>query len=121
MNIRRGKLVRIPARGEKLFAVTLLFRSHVGSTESLRPLCEERVVVFSAATPAEASVAARRYGRGEEHSYKNSSGELVQWTFVRVLGAQDIGPRPPIGGWEVASRFVRRRLATLRPQGPRVT
>ena len=96
------------------FAATLLFRSHVGDNESLRPLCEERVLLLRAATSAEAQAQASRYGRSEEHSYRSVAGDVVRWTFVRVLGVQEVGTPPVSGVWEVSSRYVRRRLATLR-------
>ena len=96
------------------FAVTLLFRSHVGDSESLRPLCEERVILLCATTAAQAQAQAGKYGRSEEHSYRSVAGDLVRWTFVRVVGVEEVGSAPVAGAWEVASRYVRRRLATLR-------
>lgn len=98
------------------FSVTLLFVSSVGNIRSLRPLCEERVVLFHARDEAATLDSARRFGESEAHSYKNSDGDAVEWKFLRIETIEALGVLPAEGGWEVASRYVRRSRGALRKQ-----
>jgi hypothetical protein len=100
-------------RHQSWFSVTLLFRSVVGDSPSLRPLCEERVVLFRVDTEGEARSAAISYARDAEHSYKKLHAEGVLWRFVRIERIEGLeGPKTNIG-WEIAGRFVRRSIRTL--------
>lgn len=103
-----------PFGQEKWFAVTLLFKSVIGGTPSLRPLCEERVVLFRGEDERGVLTAARRYAQDEEHFYDNSRRERVDWSFVRIERVEAL--EPPSNGqpWEIASRYVRRSLTRLR-------
>jgi len=94
------------------FSATLIFRSEIGGVRSIRPLCEERVVLFETSNEQEAIKAAEAYGRREAHSYANESGEEVRWQFVGIdkIHALD---SPTAEGWEVAAKFVRRSWPTL--------
>jgi hypothetical protein len=98
---------------ERWFATTLLFKSGIAEVTSVRPLCEERVVLFRAETESNATALAAEYGRNEAHEYENVRGELVAWRFVGVEKVEAVSP-PENLGWEVASRFTRRSLRTLR-------
>lgn len=95
------------------YSVSLTFVSRVGAVESLRPLCEERIVLFQASSEAEARALALKYGREAEHSYANPRGEVVEWRLAGVEAAREL--EPPLGnrGWEVGSRFVRRQRRRL--------
>ena len=99
------------------FAVRLLLRSHIGGTPSLRPLCEERVVLFRGPDEATVRTMATAYARGEEHSYANVYGEHVEWRFVAIEQVDALDDADPGKGWEVASRFCRRSLRTLEKHG----
>ena len=95
------------------YAATLVFSSDVGDVPSLRPLCEERVVLFRAANEPLAAAAAGAYGSREAHSYRNTSGELVRWRFAGIDKIECLAGSPDQDGWEVASRFIRRSRQTL--------
>lgn len=90
------------------FAATLLFRNRFGRNVAVRPLCEERVVLFRGATEKDARAAAIKYGRAEEHQYSNMYGEWVRWTFAGVEKLEQVDAPSENDGWEVSSRFVRR-------------
>jgi hypothetical protein len=95
------------------YSATLVFRSHIAGETSLRPLCEERVVVFDVANEHQALKAAERYGRREAHSYPNVDGEQVSWQLAGIDNVHAISAPLP-EGWEVAAKFVRRSWSTLR-------
>lgn len=95
------------------YSTTLIFRSDIGGVTSIRPLCEERVVLFDTSDEQEALKAAEQYGRKEAHSYANVRGENVIWRFVGVDKIQALDS-PSTEGWEVAAKFVRRSWSTLR-------
>lgn len=96
----------------KWYAITILFESEIAGIQSIRPLCEERVVLFQAGNAAAARAAARRYANKAEHSYHNDKGETVQWRFAKIDRLDEI-ETPMSTGWEVASRFVRRHRTKL--------
>jgi hypothetical protein len=80
------------------FAVTILFRSILSGSSSLRPLCEEQVVLFQSKTVAETRSAAISYARDVEHTYKNVYAEDVEWRFVRIERIDDLeDPASPQG------------------------
>lgn len=56
-----------------------------------RRTCEERIVHFDASTAKDALRYAKRYGRDEQHSYKNSNGGKVFFEFVGVLELLQLG------------------------------
>lgn len=95
------------------FSATLLFESRINDIPAIRPLCEERVVLFRARNERDASADAEAYAKAAEHEYENVRGERVMWVFVRVDYLSDVEDPPPGGAWEVASRFVRRSQRTL--------
>lgn len=95
------------------YSATLIFRSHIAGETSLRPLCEERVVLFNVSNEHEALITAERYGRGEAHSYANADGEKVSWQLAGIENVHALSAPSP-EGWEVATKFVRRSWSTLR-------
>lgn len=96
------------------YAATLVFISDVGDVASIRPLCEERIVLFLSKNAARASAAAEAYGDNEVHSYRNTYGQLVRWRFAGIEKVERLQELPDSDGWEVASRFVRRSWRTLK-------
>jgi Domain of unknown function (DUF4288) len=102
------------------YAATLLFWSEVGDVPSLRPLCEERVVLLRAATKAMAEANALRHGAAEAHSYKNARGENVNWSFAGIEKLEELSGPPSAGVWEVSSRYVRRARGRL-PKGAKAS
>jgi hypothetical protein len=113
MSGHRGKSASRPDAQEDRYVVTILLASRVGGVASLRPLCEERVVLVAAGNLAQASALARKYGRNQEHTYANGRGEDVEWRFVRVIKVEALeGFDNSIQ--EVTSRFIRVSQRKLR-------
>jgi hypothetical protein len=96
------------------YAATLIFECRVGGVRSLRPLCEERVVLFRGSNESQVLRLAKMYGRSAEHSYPNRRREVVEWRFARIETLERLELPPVQGGWEVAYRFVRRKAKDLR-------
>jgi hypothetical protein len=106
-------MVRSATTREKWYSATVLFESAVSGSPSLRPLCEERVVLVQAANEARARAVVMRYAKEEQHSYPNVYGQAVAWRFIEIEKVEE-AEKPDSGPWEVASRFVRRRRKSLR-------
>jgi hypothetical protein len=96
------------------YAATLLFVSKIAEVESLRPLCEERVVLVRGTREKQVRAVLARYGREQDHAYKNDRGETVEWRYVDLAKLEPIEDPTREGVQEVASRFVRKRLSNLR-------
>ncbi len=99
---------------ERWYAVVLLFTSEIDSLVHLRPLCEERVVLFRGANQDDITRQSQEYGLAEQHSYKNERGQEVRWRFHQILTIDELEDPATDAGWEVASRFSRRSLRALR-------
>lgn len=99
--------------GNRWYVTTIVFCSFIAEVASLRPLCEERIVLFYASSVDEATVAAVKHGQSEEHSYINPQGELVTWSFMRVESVEAVPQDPANGAWEITSRYVRRSRKSL--------
>jgi hypothetical protein len=114
------------------FSVIVVFESRVAGIIGVRPLCEERIVLFVAEDEPTAIAAARRYGVSAQHSYDNSARETVQWIFVGVSDANELEERMQrsvgrsevvlfgnIGGLSTVCRSRRdlRKLAAWRSTG----
>lgn len=93
-------------------SVALIFRSDIERVTNIRPLLEERVVLFDAIGEQEAMKAAERHGGREVHSYKNVRGEDVSWKFVGIDKIHVLDSATA-DGWEVAAKFTRRSWPTL--------
>jgi len=98
---------------ERWFAATLVFVSRIGDATSMRPLCEERIVLLHATSEEDAAVQAVTYGRREQHSYRNRMGQPVEWQFAGIERVEEAEPDPESTAWEVASRFMRRGYKSL--------
>ncbi|HEV3341136.1 MAG TPA: DUF4288 domain-containing protein [Pirellulales bacterium] len=79
-------------RGRR-YAAKLLFQFKVSCAErrSKRRVCEERIVLFWAASADEALNRAKKRGYAEQHSYNNSDGNIVQFEFVGILDLLKLG------------------------------
>lgn len=97
------------------YAATLLFASKIAGVESLRPLCEERIVLVQGAREEQVRAMLARYGRDQEHAYENDRGETVEWRYVDLVKLEPIDDPTRDGVQEIASRFVRKGLRSLRP------
>ena len=89
-------MAKAPARrrsraGER-FVAKLLFQFRVVVPKpAVRRLCEERMIVFQAKSPAAALVEAKKRGRAAEFSYRNDFGDPVHFEFVGVLDLLELG------------------------------
>jgi hypothetical protein len=75
------------------YAAKLLFQFRVvtDGAANKRRTCEERIIQFKAPTVKDALRYAKRYGRDEQHSYKNNSGGKVYFEFVGVMELLHLG------------------------------
>ncbi|MEO8673868.1 MAG: DUF4288 domain-containing protein, partial [Tahibacter sp.] len=73
------------------YSAKLLFQYRVdhGKGSAKRRTCEERIIVYSAATPASAIAEAKRLGRASECSTTNHDG--IPW-HIEFIGVMDIIP-----------------------------
>ena len=109
-----GRLPPALITGERWYAALLLFGSEIDQVTHLRPLCEERVVLFRGGQQEQIEQRAQEYGRAEQHSYTNERGQEVRWRFQQVVLIDELED-PTVGkGWEVSSRFARRSLGAIR-------
>lgn len=69
------------------YAAKLLFqfRVDVNGDAGKRRTCEERVIHLDARSPRDALTRAKRHGRDEQFSYRNTDGNPVRFQFVGVL------------------------------------
>ena len=76
------------------FSAKLLFQYRVdlGLASGKMRTCEERIVVFSATSPAKAVETAKMHGKANELSYRNDEDNLVHVEFVGVLDILPHGP-----------------------------
>jgi uncharacterized protein DUF4288 len=75
------------------YAAKLLFqfRVVVNGDAGVRRLCEERMIVFRAASAGLALAKAKRRGRAAQHRYKNKAGDTVHFEFVGILDLLALG------------------------------
>lgn len=94
--LRSGSLIAFTMDPQKAkrFAAKLLFqfRVVVDGESSRRRTCEERTVVFRAASARSALANARRKGRSAQYRYKNDQGNPVHFEFVGVTDLLCLGP-----------------------------
>lgn len=102
-----------PVTEEAWYAVVLLFVSEIADIPHLRPLCEQRVVLFRGISNEAVRTQAMGYGATEEHSYRNGQGQLVRWRFEMIERIDCLEPPVDGKGWEVSSRFARLSLAKI--------
>ena len=111
-------------RGEaNVDAAKLLFqwRVMVDGSPGVRRTCEDRIVRLTATSARGALKAAKRLGRSERFSYKNSDGNPVHFDFVGVMELLRLDPYHPEEVWCDNTDRVRpmERRAVLIP--PRVS
>lgn len=69
------------------YAASLLLEYGVVEAPVARPLCERRIVVFTADTARAAIRRAKQLGRSAQYRYRNADGQRV---FVRFVGLIDV-------------------------------
>jgi hypothetical protein len=79
-------------RQHNRYAAKLLFQFRVGQRGwARRRLCEERTILFRAASTKLALVAAKRAGKAGQSTYINTDGRRVRFEFVGVLDLLHLG------------------------------
>lgn len=82
-----------PTTNERYAAKLLFqFRVTVDGDDGVMRTCEERIVVLHATHARDALARVKRYGRKEQHAYRNSDGNPVRFEFVGVLDLLHLGP-----------------------------
>jgi hypothetical protein len=93
-----------------MFSAKLLFqfRVDIGGASGKFRTCEERTIVFAAATASRAVSAAHRKGRSAEFSYENDDGNPVHFEFVGVLDILAHGPEMEDGTvwYDIGTRLL---------------
>lgn len=81
------------AKPPERYAAKLLFQFRVTADgeSNRRRLCEERIVLIEADSPASALATAKRRGRAGKHRYKNPAGDAVHFEFVGVMDLMHLG------------------------------
>lgn len=83
-----------PPPAQERYAAKLLFqfRVTVDGDDGVMRTCEERIVVLRATHARDALARVKRYGRKEQHAYRNDDGNPVHFEFVGVLDLLLLGP-----------------------------
>jgi hypothetical protein len=68
------------------------FRVTIDGDSGKRRTCEERMVVFEAASASRALALAKRRGRAAQYSYKNSDGNPIDFEFIGIMDLLHLGP-----------------------------
>jgi hypothetical protein len=69
----------------------LLFRSEHYPDSGDEPLWEEVLLLIKAESEKHAIDLFTKYGKSEEHEYKNQDGSKVFWRFVKIASLFEIG------------------------------
>ena len=79
----------------KRYAAKLLFqfRVKVGAADGKKRTCEERIVVFQAASARAALTVAKRRGNSGSFHYPNSDGNTVYFEFIGVMELLCLDPQ----------------------------
>lgn len=72
------------------YAANLLFEYGVVGAPVARPLCERRIVVFTAGNARAAIRRAKQLGRAAQYRYRNADGQSVGVRFVGLIDVLDI-------------------------------
>lgn len=80
-------------------------------------LWEEQILLVQAIDGEEARAKAENYGRKAEHTYQNSEGDVVEWSFHALGQVYEILEDSIADGVEVFARFLKTEEAhsLLRP------
>jgi hypothetical protein len=93
-----------------MYSAKLLFQFRVdsGGASGKFRTCEERIIVFPAATASRAVATARRNGRTAESSYINDDGHPVHFEFIGILDILAHGPEMDDGTvwYDIGTRLL---------------
>jgi hypothetical protein len=89
------------------YVAELIVCCHVGKSPKGRTLYDRQVKVLRASTHEAAYQRALELGKGENHSYKNSTGEKVSWRFAGLGNLEVLQDKEISDGTEICSRLQR--------------
>lgn len=87
------------------FSALILFECRVGGILPSDGFYELSVRLVQAKDSAAALAEAESIGKEHAHEYLNGEGELVSWTFKKVVEAQELANQTLTSGSEVYSRI----------------
>ena len=71
-------------------------------------LWDQQLVVFRAPSAEQAYALAIAHGKGHDHEYANSNGEVVRWRFKGLSDLVEVSARRIKTGTEIYSRLSRK-------------
>ena len=91
---------------ERWFSAVLILKSRVASELPDRSLADIQYRILRAPDAEAAYVRALAIGRSEEHSYQNSEGREVSWSFIGLRDLRELPDGQPSDGSEVYSQIA---------------
>src|SRR6185369_5272695 len=89
------------------YVAELIVCCRVGKSSKGKTLYDRQVKVSRASTPEAAYQRALELGKGENHSYKNSTGEKVFWRFAGRATRDVLQDKAISNGTEICRRLQR--------------
>jgi hypothetical protein len=91
--------------GQKWFAATLIMKSSIENDLEEQMLCFEQIHLILAEN-ARLAYEKSLLGKSKEHSYSNSEGNMVYWTFAGLADLEEILEETIQDGTEVRDRLI---------------
>lgn len=89
------------------FVAEAVFQATVHTEKAdVRPVSENLLFLVKAVDHPSAVSRAETLARAKEHSYKNEKGQLVSWTFVRLVEVTEMIDQEFEEGSELKSRMT---------------
>ncbi|MFD0320122.1 DUF4288 domain-containing protein [Lysobacter gummosus] len=89
------------------FAASALFEGRHTGKSAHENLWQESIYTIQGISLSDAEVMAREIAISNEHSYQNSDGEEIKWTFVRLERIYELQADVIENGTEIFSRFLK--------------
>ena len=89
------------------YVAEVIVRCRVGKVPKGKTLYDRQIKVLRASTDEVAYERALKLGNAENHSYKNSAGEMVSWEFVGLGNLESLNEKKISDGTEIHSRLER--------------
>lgn len=89
------------------FTASALFEGRHAGKNTTENLWEESIFLIQGTSSSDAEVTAREIAISNEHSYQNSDGEEIAWTFVRLERIYELQVEVIENGTEIFSRFLK--------------
>ena len=91
-----------------MYTVSVLFKSLHNDEKSANPknLCEEIIYLIDAISSDDAEEKAKIIAKNNECSYQNVDGEMINWTFEKIIHVCPLEIEEFNDGTEIFSRFL---------------